>query len=253
MFLSIVSTQITSAESRADAQVIAAQEQQAAMSVSRQEGDAALEASSGSASSSLSQGAVSKASAISAVDSKRTDHRAAFKEAAEADFAREQEEAAQATLVNIEAQRQAHREMFLQQAEGSMHDASGEEAAQLKLQREVEAAAAKAESDARKAAFLREASRICGAGATIINARAEVAEAPAADVVTARACAPLSRLLPWVFGQLRADGTALLLKGANWRDELTAAEKGWTLTAAKIPSRTDASGVILKLEGLNPN
>ena len=109
------------------------------------------------------------------------------------------------------------------------------------------------ESDARKAAFLREASRVCGAGATIINARAEAAEAPAADVVTARACAPLPRLLPWVFGQLRADGTALLLKGVNWRDELTAAEKDWTLTSAKIPSCTDTSGVILKLEGLNPN
>ena len=109
------------------------------------------------------------------------------------------------------------------------------------------------ESDARKAAFLREASRVCGAGATIINARVEAAEVPMADVVTARACAPLPRLLPWVFSRLRADGTALLLKGANWRDELTAAEKGWTLTAAKIPSRTDSSGVILKLEGLNPN
>ena len=109
------------------------------------------------------------------------------------------------------------------------------------------------ESDARKAAFLREASRVCGAGATIINARAEAVEAPVADVVTARACAPLHRLLPWVFGRLRTDGTALLLKGANWRDELTVAEKGWTLTSAKIPSCTDTSGVILKLEGLNPN
>ena len=109
------------------------------------------------------------------------------------------------------------------------------------------------ESDARKAAFLREANRVCGAGATIINARAETVGVPVADVVTARACAPLPRLLPWVFGRLRAGGTALLLKGANWRDELTAAEKGWTLTSAKIPSCTDASGVILKLEGLNPN
>ena len=109
------------------------------------------------------------------------------------------------------------------------------------------------ESNTRKAAFLREASRICGAGATIINARVEAAEAPAADVVTARACAPLTRLLPWVFGQLRAGGTALLLKGANWRDELTAVEKGWTMNVSKISSRTDTSGVILKLEGLNPN
>ena len=109
------------------------------------------------------------------------------------------------------------------------------------------------ESDARKAAFLREASRICRAGATIINARAELAKVPAADVVTARACAPLPRLLPWVFGLLRADGTALLLKGANWRDELTAVEKGWTMNPIEIPSQTDTSGVILKLEGLNRN
>ena len=109
------------------------------------------------------------------------------------------------------------------------------------------------ESDARKAAFLREASRICAAGATIINARVEAVEEPKVDVVTARACAPLPRLLPWIFGRLRAEGTAVLLKGANWRDELTAAEKDWTMKPLEIPSRTDTSGVILKLEGLNPN
>ncbi len=109
------------------------------------------------------------------------------------------------------------------------------------------------ESDARKAAFLREASRVCSAGATIINARVEVVGAPGSDVVTARACAPLPRLLPWVFGRLRADGTAFLLKGTNWRDELTVAEKDWTMKLVEIPSCTDTSGVILKLEGLNPN
>ena len=51
------------------------------------------------------------------------------------------------------------------------------------------------ESDARKAAFLREASRVCSAGATIVNARVEAVGVPEADVVTARACAPLPRLL----------------------------------------------------------
>lgn len=108
------------------------------------------------------------------------------------------------------------------------------------------------ESDARKAAFLREASRVSGAGARILNQRAETAAAAPADVVTARACAPLRRLLPWVFGCLRPGGAALLLKGAGWRDELTAAEKDWTMAVTEIPSLTDASGVILKLEGLNP-
>ena len=109
------------------------------------------------------------------------------------------------------------------------------------------------ESDTRKATFLREASRISGAGAQILDQRAESITAPPADVVTARACAPLPRLLPWVHGRLKPGGTALLLKGAQWRDELTAAEKDWTMRVAEIPSLTDTSGVILKPEGLNPN
>jgi len=106
------------------------------------------------------------------------------------------------------------------------------------------------ESDARKAAFLREVSRETGAGASVVNGRAEAVSELCADVVTARACAPLTRLLPWVSGLLATDGVALLLKGATWRRELTAAEKEWTMKTAEIPSLTDASGVILKLEGL---
>jgi len=106
------------------------------------------------------------------------------------------------------------------------------------------------ESDQRKAAFLREASRVTGAGAAIINARAEEIGEFGADIVTARACAPLTRLLPWVGALLNEGGTAYLLKGAAWRDELTAAEKDWTMEWAEIPSLTDTSGVILKLEGL---
>ena len=109
------------------------------------------------------------------------------------------------------------------------------------------------ESNGRKAEFLREINRICAAGAKIMNERAERAPILPADVVTARACAPLVRLLPWVYRCLRADGVALLSKGLNWRDELTTAEKHWNMQVAEIPSVTDTSGVILKLEGLNPN
>mgnify|MGYP001192634730 CR=1 FL=1 len=109
------------------------------------------------------------------------------------------------------------------------------------------------ESNGRKAEFLREANRICAAGAKIMNVRVEGAPILPADVVTARACAPLIRLLPWVYRCLRADGVALLSKGLSWRDELTTAEKHWNMGLAEIPSVTDTSGVILKLEGLNPN
>jgi len=106
------------------------------------------------------------------------------------------------------------------------------------------------ESDQRKAVFLREANRITEAGADIQNLRLTGRDEISADVVTARACAPLHRLLPLANGIVKSRGTALFLKGAGWPDELTAAGKAWTMKSAEIPSLTDTSGVILKLEGL---
>ena len=51
------------------------------------------------------------------------------------------------------------------------------------------------EPDQRKAAFLREAARITQVSAIIHENRVEQAAIPVQDVVTARACAPLERLL----------------------------------------------------------
>lgn len=109
------------------------------------------------------------------------------------------------------------------------------------------------EGDSRKAAFLREASRICEANVRVLNVRVEKSDLNPADVVTARACAPLNRLLPLVHQCMSRDGAALLLKGAKWKDELTAARKKWTMEASEFSSLTDASGVVLKLRGLAPN
>ena len=109
------------------------------------------------------------------------------------------------------------------------------------------------ESNVRKAVFLREASRVCEIPVEIINARAEKANVLMAEVVTARACAPFSRLLPLIHCCLKPNGVGLLLKGASWRDELTVVKKDWTMNLVEVPSITDASGVILKLEGLKPS
>ena len=106
------------------------------------------------------------------------------------------------------------------------------------------------ESDQRKAVFLREANRLTNAGVEVRDVRIETLKGFGADVVTARACAPLKRLFPWVSRVIDPAGTALLLKGAAWRDELTVAEKEWKMRMVEFPSITDASGVILKLEGL---
>lgn len=106
------------------------------------------------------------------------------------------------------------------------------------------------ESDRRKASFLRTAVLATGAPATVHCCRIEDATMPAAPLVTARALAPLPRLLPLAARLLTDDGVCLLLKGAKVEDELAAAERDWAMTVDRVPSRTSADGVVLRLTGL---
>lgn len=106
------------------------------------------------------------------------------------------------------------------------------------------------EADQRKAAFLREAARITGASASIHPVRIEAVTLPPARLVTARALAPLPRLLPWVAANLAPDGIALLPKGAGAASELTAARREWQMEVQRIPSRTAPGAVILQISEL---
>lgn len=106
------------------------------------------------------------------------------------------------------------------------------------------------ESDARKCVFLREAARVTGTEVTIHNLRIEAAPAIAADVVTARALAPLAELLPMTARFLKPSGRAVLLKGARWAEELTTAHKSWHMTTNDHPSVTDPAARILLVESL---
>lgn len=108
------------------------------------------------------------------------------------------------------------------------------------------------ESDQRKATFLREAARITGTALTVHAARIEDIAPLAAGVVTARALAPLDRLLPWVHRHLEKGGRSLLLKGAGADEELTLARKNWTMTLSRRRSLSDASGTVLILDDLAP-
>ncbi len=105
------------------------------------------------------------------------------------------------------------------------------------------------ESDARKAAFLREAVRATAAPAEVHNDRAESLQLQA-DVVVARACAPLDRLLGLALPLLAPGGICLFLKGARAGEELDAARAGWRMTVRRHPSRSAADGVVLELGGL---
>jgi 16S rRNA (guanine527-N7)-methyltransferase len=106
------------------------------------------------------------------------------------------------------------------------------------------------ESDQRKASFLRTAILQTGAPATVHCCRIEDAAVSPAPLVTARALAPLPRLLPLAARLLTDDGICLFLKGAKVEDELAAAAGDWTMTIDRVPSQTSPDGVVLRLVGL---
>lgn len=106
------------------------------------------------------------------------------------------------------------------------------------------------ESDVRKCAFLREAARATGAAVTVHTKRIEAVQGLQADVVTARALAPLADLLTWAAPFLGQTGVALFLKGQNVEDELTDTTKYWKMRVERFDSLTDSSGSILRLSGI---
>jgi len=104
------------------------------------------------------------------------------------------------------------------------------------------------EAAARKCAFLREAARIAAAPVVIRNARIEAVPPRIVDVVTARGCAPLDRLLVLAQPFIGPDTVCLFPKGEQAKEELTAAEQAWTMDAAFHDSCSDRRGVILCLK-----
>jgi 16S rRNA (guanine527-N7)-methyltransferase len=106
------------------------------------------------------------------------------------------------------------------------------------------------ESDRRKAQFLREVARETGTEVTVRAERIERLAGWPADVVTARALAPLPRLLALAERFLAADSVCLFLKGHNVQRELTQALKSWHMAPETFPSLSAPTGTVLKLRGV---
>jgi len=104
------------------------------------------------------------------------------------------------------------------------------------------------ESDGRKCVFLREAARETGLAVTVHDQRIERLAPMSAPVITARALAPLPRLLPLAQRHFAADTTCLFLKGQDVEGELTEAAKSWTMRIDRIASLSDPHGVVLRLK-----
>jgi 16S rRNA (guanine527-N7)-methyltransferase len=103
------------------------------------------------------------------------------------------------------------------------------------------------ESDTRKAAFLMEAARVTGAPVKVINARIEAAKVAPAMLVTARALAPLDKLLLLAAPHLAEGGVCLFPKGRTAEVELTGASALWHMKVERYSSVTDGEASILKV------
>ena len=109
------------------------------------------------------------------------------------------------------------------------------------------------ESTAKKCAFLQTVADDLGLAAKIHCQRVEnfIPAFPIKpDVVTARALAPLPKLLQMAFPLLKRGAKGLFLKGQDVGVELTAASKCWILTHQLVPSRTDDRARIVVVERL---
>lgn len=107
------------------------------------------------------------------------------------------------------------------------------------------------ESDQRKSVFLREAARITSTNIEIHTIRVEKLSPKDGDFITARGCAALPELLDLASPLLKASGVCFFLKGHNVEAELTAARKAWTMQIQRLPSKSDPTGVILRLEDIH--
>lgn len=109
------------------------------------------------------------------------------------------------------------------------------------------------ESDRRKAAFLLEAARTMGLATVVVHPqRIEAARPPPAQVLTARALAPLPVLLGHAARLLAPGGVALFPKGRTADEELTAAAAAWNMQVERFPSRTDPAATILRISEIRP-
>lgn len=101
------------------------------------------------------------------------------------------------------------------------------------------------ESDARKTAFLLSASQALGISVKIHAERVEKLAPLAADIITARALAPLMDLIGLSHRHLAQNGICIFPKGENHSIELTEAQKYWTFSHKNKGSVTDQSSSIL--------
>lgn len=106
------------------------------------------------------------------------------------------------------------------------------------------------ESAGKKVNFLRTVIRALDLPAQVLNERAETLEPRLFDLITARAFAPMPRLLSYAHPFWGETTQALFLKGKGLAHELEDAQKDWAFVHETQPSLTDEFGYIVTLSKL---
>ena len=105
------------------------------------------------------------------------------------------------------------------------------------------------ESVAKKCRFLAEVVASLDLPAEVHHARAE-SVALKAEIVTARACAPLTRLLGFAAPFMKLGARGLFLKGEGADEEIAQARKAWSFQVKVHPSLSDRRGRVLSVTEL---
>ena len=103
------------------------------------------------------------------------------------------------------------------------------------------------ESDGRKAAFLSEAGRACGVPVDVVPERIETAKPLRAEIVSARALAPLSALLEYARRHVVPGGICLFPKGEAVHTEIERARTLWRFEPVLHASRTNSGSYIVEI------
>ena len=106
------------------------------------------------------------------------------------------------------------------------------------------------EADARKAVFLKTVCRELGLKVEVYNNRIEELPPIFANIVSARALAPLKTLCLYAKNHLEKDGVAVFAKGENWKAELVEAQKKWIFSYEAVKSTLHEGSVVLVLRGI---
>ena len=107
------------------------------------------------------------------------------------------------------------------------------------------------EADSKKCLFLSEVVRRTGKHANIVNCRIEEFDGGYFDIITARALAPMDKLLSYINPHFGPRTKGVFLKGEHADRELTKAKKQWKLKYNTIPSITSDRGSIILVEKIS--